>query len=360
MARYNLRDVIQAISSANTTSGAISSGDTGTGFDIFPSDANGPIIPTRTPVEDNAVGDGKAYPKQSKPYYFNPISFPYSMALNSTTAHRILRLWNGGTIGNTTNTVPGTTDQLIQMKNPGAVPLVCNLVRHLGGEGYMFADCFVQTIDISQSGAGEPKISAQFMNSGLFKKLADTSFVDGSAVAMASYLKYHGTKTTLIFSDGVTTYDFASEGRLCDVSFSGNQNVVVDQLPGDGFYDSSAECNGAYSKQFFIDVQSAEMKVKVYMDASFAQFASWLPNRKLTSVTLLFKSCEVIGATTHVSEVEIKLPVAEFNLQGDTMGNFSAYSFTIKAIEGDASTDSLAIIRLRRLTAGTTANALLV
>ncbi len=134
------------------------------------------------------------------------------------------------------------------------------------------------------------------------------------------------------------------------MSFSGNQNVIVDQLPGDGFYDSTAECNGAYSKQFFIDVQSASMKVKVYMDATFAQFASWLPNRKLTSVTLLFKSCQTIGATTHVSEVEIKFPVAQFNLQGDTTGNFSAYSFTIDAIEGDPSTGSLVIMRMRRAT----------
>lgn len=350
MPRQNLRDVLQAISIENLAVNEILDGDEGDQFRIFPSDAIGPVIPTRTPVEDNAVGDGKAYPKQSKPYYFNPINYPYAMALNSTMGQRLLRMWLGGTIGDTVNVVPGTTDQVIQMKAPGAAPMVANVVRKLGGEGFLFADVWPQTIEISQSMSGEPKISAQLMNAGQFKKLADTTIDTADFDTMDAYLKYHGAKTTLIFSDGVDTYNFASESRLIDVSFTGNQNVVVDQLPGDGFYDSSAQCNGAYSKTFFIDIQSAEMKVKVYMDDTFAQFASWLPNRKLTSVTLKFTSCELIGATTHQSEIEIKFPVAEFNLEGDTQGNFSAYSFSIKAIEGDASTGSLVIGRVRRVT----------
>lgn len=348
--RKNLRDVIQAISIENLAANTLLSSDDGGAFKIFPSDAIGPVLPTRNTVEDNAVGDGKAYPKQSKPYYFNPVNYPYSMALNSTMAQRIFRMWLGGTVGNTVNTVPGTTDQVIQMKDPGAVPMVCNLLRSLGGEGFLHGDCFVQTIEVSQTGSNEPRISSQFMNTGQFKKLADTSIVLSGIAALDVYYKYHGVKTTLIFSDGVDTYNFASEGRLCEVSFSGNQNVIVDQLPGDGFVDTSHECYGAYSKQFNIDVQDASMRVKVYMDDTFAQFSSWLPHRRLTSVTLLFKTCETIGSTTHVSEIEIKFPVGEFNLSGDTQGNFSAYGFNIKAIEGDPITNSLVIGRVRRVT----------
>jgi hypothetical protein len=299
---------------------------------------------------DNAVGDGKAYPKQSKPYYFNPINYPYSMALNSTMGQRVLRMWLGGTIGNTARTLPGTTDQLIQMLSPGQPPMVCNLLRKLGGEGNLFGDCYVQTVEIAQQGAGEPRITAQFNNPGHFIKLANTLIDLADVAPMDSYLKYHGAKTKLTFSDGVDSYDFASEGRLIDVTFSGNQNCVVDQLPGDGFYDPAAECNGAIAKNFFIDLQTAQMTVKVYMDNTFAQFNSWLPNRKLTSVSLVFSSCEIIGLTTDHSEIEIKFPVAQFNLQGDQQGNFSAYSFTIEAIEGDSVTGSLAEIRLRRVT----------
>lgn len=348
--RFNQRDVKQAISTVNTTANALSSADTGTGFTIFPSDAIPPQIPSRTLVPDNAVGDGKAYPKQGKPYYFNPQIIPYSMALNSTMAQRILRMWQGGTIGNVTNTTPGTTDQTIQMKNPGDVPLVANIVRILGGESFLHGDCFVQSFEVTQSGSQEPRISAQFQNPGLFKKIADTSLVAANFVAMPAYYKYHGVKTSIIFTDGVNTFDFASTRRLCDVSVRGNQNVIIDQLPGDGFYDASNECYGAVSKEFNIDVQSADMTVKAYMDASFTEFASWLPNRKLTSVTLLFKTCEIIGSTTHNSEIEIKFPVGEFNLTGDTQGNNSAYTFNITAIEGDPTTDSLVIMRLRRVT----------
>lgn len=355
MPRQNVRDVIQAISIENLavneylTTGA--SPIPGNQFRQFPSDANPPILPTRTPVEDNAVGDGRAYPKQGKPYYFNPANFPYAMALNSTMAQRILRMWLGGTIGTTTNAPQGTIDETIQMKNPGSAPMVCNLLRKLGGEAFLFGDMYVQTIEIAQQMAGEPRISAAFNNPGHFIKLADTTIDVDDIDGLDPYLKYHGAKTKLTFSDGVDSYDFASEGRLIDVSFSGNQNCVVDQLPGDGFYSAANECHGAVAKNFFIDLQSAEMRAKVYMDDTFAQFNSWLPNRKLTSVTLLFKSCETIGTSTHVSEIEVKFPIGEFNLEGDQQGNFSAYSFSIRAIEGDPSTGSLVIGRLRRNTA---------
>lgn len=353
MSRQNVRDVIQAISIENTavneylTTGV--SPIPGNQFRIFPSDANPPIVPTRTPVEDNAVGDGRAYPKQGKPYYFNPTNFPYAMALNSTMAQRIIRMWLGGTIGTTTNVVPGTIDELIQMRNPGMSPMVANLLRKLGGEQNLFGDMYVQTIEIAQQMAGEPRISAAFNNPGHFIKIADTDIDLDDVDTMDSYLKYHGAKTKLTFSDGVDSYDFAAEGRLIDVSFSGNQNCVVDQLPGDGFYSAANECHGAIAKNFNIDIQSAEMRAKVYMDDNFAQFDSWLPNRKLTSVSLTFKSCETIGLTTHVSEIEIKFPIAEFNLEGDQQGNFSAYSFGIRAIEGDPSTGSLVTARLRRV-----------
>lgn len=354
MARYNVRDIIQAISIENLavneflTTGA--SPIPGNQFRIFPSDAIPPVIPTRTPVEDNAVGDGRAYPKQSKPYYFNQINYPYSMALNSSMGQRIFRMWLGGTIADTVNAPQGTTDQVIQMKSPGEAPMVANLIRKLGGEGFLYGDAYVQTIEISQQMAGEPRINAAFNNPGHHIELADTTIDIDDIDTMAAYLKYHGAKTRLTFSDGVDSYDFAAEGRLIDVSFTGNQNCVVDQLPGDGFLDSDNECNGAIAKNFFIDLQSAEMQVKVYMDGTFAQFQSWLPNRKLTSVVLVFKSCEKIGSSTHVSEFEIKFPVAEFNLQGDQQGNFSAYSFNIRAIEGDPTTGSLVIGRVRRVT----------
>jgi hypothetical protein len=350
MARYNVRDVIQAISIENLAPNEYLVGDVGNQFRVFPGDPITPVLPTRTPVADNAVGDGRAYPKQGKPYYFNGITFPYGMALNSTMGQRMFRNWLGGPISNTVNAGPGTTDQVIQMLDPGSVPAVVNLLRKLGGEAFLYGDAFVQTIEIAQQKAGEPRISGNWGNPGHNAKLASTAIDIADIDTLDPYLKYHGAKTSLVFSDGTTTFDYASQGRLIDVRFSGNQNVVVDQLPGDGFLDPANECYGAVSKNFFIDVQSAEITGRVYMDANFSEFDSWAANKKLTSVTLLFKSCEKIGLTTHVSEVEVKFPVGEFNLAGDQDGNFSAYSFTINAIEGDPTTGSLVIGRVRRVT----------
>lgn len=350
--RFNMRDVKQAISIANTTFGQLLTSDDGSGFEIYPADAIGPVLPSRTPVPNNAVGDGKAYQKQSKPYYYNPANFPIAMALNNTIGHRLYRNWLGGTIANTANVPNATTDQVIQMKNPGTNPLVVNILRNLGGERFLHGDVWPQTIEMSQSGAGEPRMSFGMMNNGLFKELDDTDIDLANIDPMVDYLRYHGAKTSLTFSDGVDTYDFAADGRLIDVGFTGSQNVAVDQLPGDDFIDADNQCEGAYGKNANIDVQSAEMRVKVFMDDNFSDFASWKANRRLTSVVLVFRSCEKLGAGAYYSETEVKFPVGEFNLSGDTQGNNSAYSFSITAIEGDPVTDSLVIGRVRRLTAG--------
>lgn len=350
MARYNQRSVIQAISAPQTV-GVVMSADTGTGFTKYPSDATPAILPTRALVADNAVGDGKAYPKQSKPYYFSPINIPYSMALNSTMGQILLRMWLGGALTNA-SAVNVTISQAIAQKAPGAVPMVANVIDSLGGASNLFADCFVQTISISQAGSGEPKITAQLMNSGHFTPVSGTSIVLANVVDMPAYKRYHGAKTRLTFSDGSTTYNFATVGTLIDVSFDGNQNVQVEELPGDSFQDSTKQCQGAIANNFFIDVQTASIKAKVYMDASFAIFAQWLANVVLTNIVLTFYTCEFIGTgSVQFSEYEITMAKGEFNLQGDSQNNFSAYSFTINGIIGDTTSGNLVSGRVRRDTA---------
>lgn len=350
MARYNQRSVIQAISLLNTAQGVINSSDTGTGFQKYGSDPTPSVLPTRALIQDNAVGDGHAYPRQSKPYYFNPINIPYSMALNSDIGQRILRMWLGGALSNAA-AASGAIVQTIAQKAPGAVPLFANMIDSLGGASYLFADCFVESINISQSGSQEPKLTAQFMNSGHFMPISSTSIVLANVVDMYAYLKYHGAKTRLTFSDGVTSYNFATAGTLIDVSFDGKQNVVVEQLPGDGFQDSANQCQGAISSSIFIDIQNASINAKVYMDATFALFAKWLSNTLLTSIVLTFTTCEYIGTGSVVfSEYEITIPKGEFNLQGDANANFSAYSFKIDGVIGDTSSGNLVTGRIRRNT----------
>lgn len=346
MARFNQRDIIQAISIENVARGTYMTGDVGDEFRQYPSNPSNPVLPTRTKVEDNSVGDGNPNPKKGKPYYIDPVQIPYAMALNTTIAVRFFRMLLGGTATPTTNSLPATKDYAIEMKAVGTEPMMCNIVRKLGGEAFLWGDVFVASMEFSQQGAGEPQVSATLSNSGYYKKLSDTTIDVNDIEDMIAYLKFHGAKTKLIFSDGVNSYDWQASSRLIDVSCSIQQNVIVEQLPGDPFI-STAECQGAYAKSVYKDPPSAEMQAKVYMDANFDEFTAWQADRTITSVKLTFSTCEIIGATTHHFEYEIIFPKGEFNLTGDSNQNSSAFSFAIKAILGDATTKSLVQGRIR-------------
>lgn len=348
MARQNTRTVIQAVSLEHTTLNDLL--DDGAEFGKFYADASDPVLPTRQYTQDQMVGDGRAYDRHSQPLNNDPINYPYAGLLNSTQGVRLIRDWLGGTIDETDNTTPGTIDSLIHQLAPGEVPLLSNYLRELGGESLVHADVFVQTIEISQQGNAQPRISAGLSNSGLSKKISDTSIDTADVEDAASYLTYNYAKTRLTFSDGVNSYNFANDSRLLNVTFSGNQGVQVEFLPGDSFLNATSQCQGTYSKNVYIDVQSANIQATVYMDENFTEFDSWVANRKLTSISLFFATCEHVGTGgTHYAEIEIKIPIGEFNMTGGRQGNFSTYSFNIKAIEGDPTTGDLVQARIRQV-----------
>lgn len=347
--RQNLRRVVQAESIAHTAIGEYLTTD-GADFQKYPSDPSNPVFPTGNNVLDQMVGDGSPYDKQSKRLFFNPINIPYQGLLTSTMGVRLFRDWLGGAITETTNSVPGTIDSAIVQLAPGAVPLCSNIIRSLGGESFFHGDCFVQNITIAQQGASQPTISGTINNSGYFKKLSATSIDVADVIAQPTYLKGHGVKTLVTFSDGTTSFNFANERRQLDVTFTGNQNVVVENLPGNPFLDTSNQCQGAYSDCIYIDVQTATLQLKVYEDEAFAEFDSWLAQKKLTSVSLLIVSCEHVGTGgTHYWEFEVKIPIGEFTLTPAQQGNFAAFTIDIKAIEGDATSGSLVMGRIRQV-----------
>lgn len=345
MARVNQRKVINAVSIENTAIGEYL--DDGALFRKFKQDATGPVFSTRTTVPDTEVGDGSAYDKHSQPYYYDPVTKQFSGALDNKMGIRILRMFQGGAATPTTNIAPGTKDYAVVQLAPGSAPMVCNQIRSNGGNSLLFGDVFQQSVEIQQQGAGQPRLTAQQSNGGYSVPIADTNIDTADVDDAQPRLKFDGKKTLFGFSDGVDTYNFTAEQRLIDVSFSGQQNVIVEQLPGDLPLDPDNECQGGYTKNIYIDVQSAMMRAKVYMKETFAEYLSWVKNRKLTSVTLRFSTCETIGATTHHGEIEIVFPVAEFTLTPDTQGNFEAYTMEIKAIEGDPVSGSLVLMRFR-------------
>lgn len=347
--RQNLRNVKQAMTILPTD--LLEYSDDGAEFRQFPSNTTPPVTPTRQKTEDNMVGDGRPYPKKGKAYRFDPRNIPVQGALTDTISVRLIRMALGGTVDDTDNTTPNlTTDSLIHMKDAGDVPLIYNLARELGGESLLHGDVFLQALEIDQQGDAEPSVNATLANSGHFKKLSATAIDTADFEDLTAYKKMHGVKTRMTFSDGVTSYDFANEGKLQAVNFQYNQNVIVEGMMGDPFVNTSAECQGAYSQNVYIDVQNAMIRATVYMDENFSVFDSWVADRTLTSISLLFRTCEIIVGT-HLFEIELKIPIGEFNLTGTTQGNFAAYTFEIKAIEGDPTTGDLVQARIRHLTA---------
>lgn len=348
MARHNQRDILQALLTLYHSTFTIE--DDGALYEKFLSNSGAPVFPSRQKTEDTRVGDGSPYPRKGKPYYFDPINRPFSSALTTHMGVRLLRLISGGVSTPTAMSVPNAAvfDHVINMKTVGTEPLQVNVLAENGGQQFLNAGVFVQNLEISQQLAGEPQMSASMSNNGHYVEISDTTLDTGDIAAVPSDLKFHGAKTTFTFSDGVDSYDFVAEGRLVDLRISLNQNVVVEGLPGDSFIDDALQCQGAYAENFFIDVQSGEMNIKVYMDDDFDEFQSWLANRTLTSVKATFKGCEIIGTSAY-NEIEVSFAKAEFELSPDTQGNFDAFNFAIKAIEGDAVTGDLWAVRVRSL-----------
>lgn len=341
MDKFNVRNVIQAITIAATA--LLEYEDDGANYEKFEGDATDPVIPTRTHTENNMVGDGKPFPKQSKPLEFDPRNIPYNGLLTTHMGIRILRMFQGGSIATTTNSLPATVDSLIHQKTSGETPLMANMLRKLGGEQLVHGDTFVQTVNITQSMKQQPRISSQLSNTGHLAKISTLGLDVADIEDIPDYLTFDGNRTRVTFTDGTNNYDLI----VLDVNFQGNQNVQVEGLPKDPYYDAAHPCYGSYAQNVMIGVQSANMTVKVYMDEDFDVFDAWLANKKLTNVKLLFQTCEIIGSTTHHGEIEIIFPIAEFTLSGGQNKDMSAFSFNIKAIEGDSVSGDLVQVRIR-------------
>ena len=78
---FNLRSIVQAISNGYTNIGEYV--NDGEAFTKYESEASNPVLIGRNNVENNNVGDGRVFPKQSKPYEFTPRDIPIHGLLTS-------------------------------------------------------------------------------------------------------------------------------------------------------------------------------------------------------------------------------------------------------------------------------------
>lgn len=348
MALHNQRSAVRAISIANQSTFAIL--NDGALFRQYLANPAPLQFATRDRIADPRVGTGNPYDKKGAPNYYQPIGVPYGAPLNMGHAVRLLRMITGGAVTPTALVAPNTTvyDHVIAMKAAGAVPLMANVIGINGGNEFLTAGQYVQTFEITQTNGEEPQVSAQMQNNGHNVRVSDT-LIDPADIE--DYLpsedqKFRGALTKVTFSDGVDSYDLAAEARQLSIAITLNQNVIVKPLAGDDPNDATAPCDGSIASLVFIDVQSANATVKVYMDDAFDEFEAWKLNRTLTSVKFIFKGCETIG-TSASPELEIQFPKAEFELTPDSEDNFEAFTMQIKAIEGDTTTGALWIPRVR-------------
>lgn len=350
MAKQYLRNVVQALLIAPGVIGTPS--EDGAEYRKFPAEETPPIIPTRQLVADNMVGDGRAYPKKSKVIQWDPRNIPWNGPLNTTASFKLFRYFLGGAV-TTTTVVDNVNDHAIKQLAPGNEPMVTNYVRSLGGEALIHGDVFVQSIEISQEMKNEPRMNCSLGNSGHFKKISDTALDTADIEALAAYVKFDPNKTTLTYSDGVLSYNFASESRLINVSASLAQNVNVEGLPGDPYADSTNECKGSYASSLDIGIQTGQIRAKVYMDNNFDDFDAFAAHRTITDAKLTFKSCEKIGTNSNRNwEFEIHFPKAELNIEPDSENGKSCFVATLTAIEGDVTSGCLVLGRIRQV--GTT------
>jgi hypothetical protein len=348
MALHNQRSAVRAISIANQSTFAVLAD--GALFRQYLANPAPLQFATRDRLADPRVGTGNPYDKKGAPNYFQPIGVPYSAPLNLGHAVRLLRMITGGAVTPTAMSAPNAAvyNHVIAMKAAGAAPLMANIIGINGGNEFLTAGQYVQTYEITQTNGEEPQVSSQMQNNGHNVRVSDTPI---DAADIDDYLpsedkKFRGNLTKVTFSDGVDSYDLAAENRQLSISITLNQNVIVKPLAGDLPNDAAAACDGAIASLVFIDVQSANATVKVYMDDAFDEFNAWKLNRTLTSVKFTFTGCETIGVST-TPQLEIEFPKAEFDLTPDSEDNFEAFTMQIKAIEGDATTGALWKVRVR-------------
>jgi hypothetical protein len=348
MSLHHQRSALRAISILNQSSFAVL--DDGALFRQFLANPAPLQFATRDRIADPRVGTGNPYDKKGAPNYYQPVGVSYAAPLNLGHAVRMIRMITGGAVTPTALVAPNAAvyDHVIAMKAAGAVPLLANVLGVNGGNEFLTAGQYSQTVEITQTNGEEPQISAQMQNNGHNIRVSDTS-IDTADIEDYDPLedsKFRGNLTKVTFSDGVDSYDLAAEGRQLSIAITLNQNVIVKPLAGDDPNDAAAACEGAIASLVFIDVQSANATIKVFMDDAFDEFEAWKANRTLTSVKFIFTGCEVVGVSS-ANQIEIQFPKAEFELTPDSEDNFEAFTIQIKAIEGDTTTGALWIPRIR-------------
>ncbi len=307
-----------------------------------------PPIPEVQKNPGAMIGDGQERAQRLRRGWNIPGQITIGGQLNCESAARLGARNLSGTRTSTEVVVAAGAWDVItnqQTKAQGRVPKLSTLAFFLGGYDFLWPSMGVNNFEISFEGDNDVNFSAQLINTGFWKRLADIVPAIVPPDAPAHHLM-HPAATRVTFSDG-TTIDYANEGDLLSGACGNGNNMVVRQLPGDPFITPGDRQSGAYSRDIHRGRREPFARLKVAMDASLYEFTLARSGQDITSLTYLFVSDEKIGVTAYDYEFEWKFPLCEVQaVATDTDGDDAALNLEFYP-KKDAVSGGFAIQRVR-------------
>lgn len=224
------------------------------------------------------------------------------------------------------------------------------ITMNIGGDSYDFGQTGRNinfTLTWNQNVLVENLIGDPYIDAGF------TMTTGGAAAAAVSIpLNAPLPAGAFIPSGKVIIWSNGQAATLSADANAGDSALTVTALSGEITASATStyqgnQCRGAYSKNAHIQVQSGTLRLKNYADENFDEFEHWEQDAEITSISIIFKTCEQIGLSNDQFELELKIPVGEFSLTPDTQGEFDATGMEIRFIDGDPVTGDLMQARVR-------------
>jgi hypothetical protein len=354
MAKFNNKSVDLAISTAPTTINTVE--ETFGNYTRFKVEQFDIPIPDSDKMTDaGTVGDGVGYEQNIWHYRWKPTGLSLRGKLDDKLFPILFARILGGTVVDAVVTASTSYNHTIPMATELELvrPKLSNIVVK-GNADFIYADMYPESLTITQNKDESPMFEAQMSNTGLFKKISDSTLVVGSIPAVSSTyyagLKYHGAATTLVYNNG-SSQDLTAARGLISVSAKLTQPCDVVNLPGDSFLTSGDVASGSYAGT--IDRKSQEQDIitlRYFADSPLSHWSDMKAGTVLTNLILKFQG-KVIGASTDKYETEVKLTRAQVvSVTGSTEGEYEAFDVVIKALP-DSTTKRLCIGRVQNGTA---------
>lgn len=295
-----------------------------------------PLPQSEQMSDAGTVGNGSGYEHYSWHYRWLPAQLPIRGKLEDTVFPILLARVLGGTVVDTAVTDTDSYDHDIPMANELELiePKLFSVITE-GQGAFIWGDMYVTELTISQNRDEHPTFEGSLANTGLFKKVADSSIVtSGVAAPPADYFgaRYHGAATTFTYNNGTSQNLTASRG-LISVSVKVGQPCDVVALPGDSFLTAGDSSTGSYAGTIVRQSQPSDMiTLRYYADSALAMWTDMKASTLLTNVSITFRG-KKIGDTTDNYETEFLMEKARVvSVTGSTEGEHEAFDVVIKAM----------------------------